>query len=483
MTALNTSPNGRRTAAVVTAAASFGFALVQLDVTIVNVALPKIGSTLGLDVSGLQWIVDAYALAFAALLLTGGWLGDRFGARRIYLGGMVVFALASLGCALAPSGAWLIAWRVVQGIGAAAMLPTSLTLINHATGHDSKLRAQMIGWWTAAGSITIAAGPIIGGLLIGLAGWQSIFYVNVPLCAAGLLLTWRLPEATRSEGARGFDLAGQLLAIVALATFTGSVIEARLAGIGSALVIGGFVVALAAALLFILVESRASAPMLPLRLFRSEGFSAAVGYGIIVNFTYYGIVFVLSLYLQRVLGYSAIATGLAYLPLTASFFGVNLFSGWLIGKIGSRLPMIAGAFIDAVGFALLLLLGAGSAYWMMLAPFALMPLGMGLGVPAMTTAVLVSVDRKEAGIASGVLNAARQAGGAIGVALFGALSGDKVAHIVIGLHRSALAAIALLLIGAALAIFAFPRPEQADAKGLEPSAERARGGSKSLQTR
>jgi DHA2 family methylenomycin A resistance protein-like MFS transporter len=216
-------------------------------------------------------------------------------------------------------------------------------------------------------------------------------------------------------------------------------------------VLGACVLFLITAPLFVLTEARSKSPMLPLRFFKAPGFSAAVLYGVVVNLTYYGIVFILSLYLQRVHGYSAIRTGLAYLPLTATFFGINIFSGWLVGHIGARRPMIFGALIDAAGFALFLTLGATSSYWLMLPAFALLPMGMGLGVPAMTNTILSAVEKESAGVASAVLNAARQAAGAIGVAIFGALAGDQKDSIVAGLHASATIAIVLLLAAAAIA--------------------------------
>jgi DHA2 family methylenomycin A resistance protein-like MFS transporter len=435
----------------VTTAASFGFALVQLDVTIVNVALPHIAAELQAGIDRLQWVVDSYSLVFAALLLSMGYLGDRIGARKVYLGGMALFALASLGCGLSSNVAWLVVGRAAQGLAAAAMLPSSLALLNHATAQEPALRARMIGWWTAAGSIAIAAGPIIGGLLLAVAGWRSIFLVNLPVCALGAVLTWRLPETVRKPDRGSFDLVGQILAIVMLGTLVAAVIEARPLGLSSPWVIGSSALSLISAALFLRNESRRAHPMLPLHFFRLPGFSAAVGYGVLVNLTYYGVVFLLSLYLQTVHGYSALQTGVAYLPLTATFFGINIFSGWLVGRSGARLPMIAGALIDAGGFALLLLLVANTSYWLMLPAFALLPIGMGLGVPAMTNTVLSAVDKEWSGVASAVLNAARQAAGAIGVALFGALAGDRRENIVSGLHMSALISVLLLLGAATLA--------------------------------
>lgn len=435
----------------VTTAASFGFALVQLDVTIVNVALPRIASPLHAGVAGLQWVVDAYALAFAVLLLSMGYLGDRLGARRVYLGGMLLFALASVFCGCSSNAVMLIAGRTLQGMGAAAMLPCSLALLSHATAHEHALRARAVGWWTASGAIAIAAGPIIGGLLMSVTSWRSIFFVNVPICVVGAWLTSRVPEIGRKTHDGRFDLRGQLLAILALTGLTMMVIEAKPLGWAHPLVLACAGMALVTAPLFVWAESRSAAPMLPLRFFKAPGFSVAVTYGVIVNLTYYGIVFLLSLYLQRVHGYSALRTGLAYLPLTATFFGVNIFSGWLVGRTGARLPMMLGALIDAAGFGLLLLLDAGSPYLLMLPAFALLPCGMGLGVPAMTTTVLSAVEKQASGTASGVLNAARQAAGAIGVALFGSLAGNSNDMVVHGLHQSAWIALVMLVLAAVLA--------------------------------
>jgi len=436
----------------VTTASSFGFALVQLDVTIVNVALPHIAGDLHAGVAGLQWVVDAYALAFAVLLLSMGYLGDRLGARRVYLGGMLLFALASVFCGASSEAVMLIAGRTLQGVGAAAMLPCSLALLNHATAHEHALRARAVGWWTAAGAIAIAAGPIIGGMLMSVTSWRSIFFVNVPICALGAWLTWRVPETERKARDGRFDVRGQVLAILALTGLTMAVIETKPLGWTHPLVLACIGMALVAAPLFVWTEARSAAPMLPLRFFKAPGFSVAVTYGVIVNLTYYGIVFLLSLYLQRVHGYSALRTGLAYLPLTATFFGVNIFSGWLVGRTGARLPMVLGALIDAAGFGLLLLLGAGSPYLLMLPAFALLPTGMGLGVPAMTTTVLSAVEKQASGTASGVLNAARQAAGAIGVALFGSLAGNSNDMIVRGLHRSAWIALIMLVLAGVLAL-------------------------------
>ncbi|SIO56254.1 MFS transporter, DHA2 family, methylenomycin A resistance protein [Paraburkholderia phenazinium] len=462
----------------IVATVSVGFVVTQLDVTIVNIALAKIGGDLHADVTGLQWIVDAYALAFSVLMLSAGVLGDRLGARRMYAVGIVIFALASLACGLAFDATMLVAARALQGIGAAAMLPNSLALLNQACGHDPKLRARAVGLWTAAGAVSIAAGPVIGGLLIAGFGWRSIFLVNLPICAAGLFATFAWvprPDATAVPNTtvpgnaqstaqaapqpRSVDLPGQLLAIVALTAFTGAVIEGRPLGLSHPLVAGGFILAVIAVIAFVTVEARVATPMLPLSLFRKRTFSAAVLFGICVNLTYYGMVFVLSLYLQHVRGYTPLEAGLAFLPLTGGFLASNVLSGWVVGRYGVRVPMICGALTAALGYGLLHLVGATTPLIGLLVPFLLIPSGMGLAVPAMTTAVLASVERQRAGTASAVLNTARQAGGAVGVAAFGALvSGAGAAHIVFGMQVATAISTGLLLAALVLGCLVHPEP-------------------------
>ncbi|CAE6810913.1 MFS transporter [Paraburkholderia haematera] len=507
MNALNTpdSPALGRVLATV----SVGFVVTQLDVTIVNIALPEIGADLHANVAGLQWVVDAYTLAFAVLMLSAGALGDRLGTRRMYAAGIVLFALASLACGLALDATMLVAARALQGIGAAAMLPNSLALLNQSYGHDPKLRARAVGLWTAAGAISIAAGPVLGGLLIAAFGWRSIFLVNLPICVAGLLATllWvprarsarnetqravatvtgfgtgngagagaatatgnttgaetasaavATTPATAEASPRSIDLSGQTLAIVALTAFVAAVIEWRPLGLSHPLVCGGFILALIAALTFIAVESRVATPMLPLSLFSKRTFNAAVLFGICVNLTYYGMVFVLSLYLQRVRGYTPLQAGLAFLPLTGGFLLSNVASGWVVGRFGVRVPMIAGAITAGLGYGLLHFVDASTPLAGLLLPFLLIPSGMGLAVPAMTTAVLASVEAKRAATASAVLNTARQAGGAVGVAAFGAFaSGAAATQIVSGMQAATAISVGLLVVGGVMGCLVHPEP-------------------------
>ncbi len=451
MVAVTTSERRRGGTGWTQAAASLGFALVQLDATVVNVALPRLGSDLGAGISGLQWIVDGYALVFSVMLLVGGFLGDRFGARRMYLAGIGLFALASALCGLAPGVVALVVARALQGVGAAVMLPCSLSLVNHATQHDASLRMKAVGLWTAAGSIGLAAGPVLGGLLLAAGSWRLIFLVNLPVCLLAALFALRAPETPREDEGQGFDPWGQLLAILALSGLVGAVIEAHPLGFGHPVVIGLLALAAVAGPLFVVAEGRVAAPVLPLSLFRSRTFSTAVAYGTAANVTFYGMVFVLSLYFQRVRGYGGPATGFAYLPMMATFVVVNLVNARMVARFGVRACMVVGFLVDAVGFALLLTLGAGSPYWLALPAFVLMPAGMGTGVPAMIGAMLGSVDRSRSGVAAAVTNAARQAGGAIGVAVFGTLAGPDLVG---GLHAGA-AISAVLLVAMALVALVF----------------------------
>ena len=436
----------------IVAATSFSFVVTQLDVTVVNVALPQIASSLSVHVAGLQWVVDAYTLPFAVLMLSAGVLGDRFGSRRTYLIGLAIFAAASLACGLAPNASTLIAARAAQGAAAALLIPSSLALLNHAASNDHGLRARAVGLWTAAGSVAIAAGPVVGGLLVASMGWRSIFLVNLPLCAVGAALTIQsVTPGTHTDVTHHLDPLGQMLAITALTALTYSVIEFRPLGIHHPLVIGGGILAVAAGFAFYLVETMSSEPMLPLGLFRLPNFSPSVIFGTIMNLTFYGTIFVLSLYLQQARGFSALGTGLAYLPLMSTFIVSNVASGVVAARTGPRLPMIVGASATLVGFAMLSRLGPATPYFAMLLPFIVLPAGMGFAVPAMTAAVLSSVDRRRSGTASAVLNAARQTGGAIGVAIFGALIGSTPIQIVQGLKTASLISVVLLLIATMVA--------------------------------
>jgi DHA2 family methylenomycin A resistance protein-like MFS transporter len=396
-------------------------------------------------------VVDAYAVAFAAFMLSAGALGDRFGARHAFQWGMAIFALASIGCALAADAAVLDAARAVQGLGAAVMLPNSLALLNHALAHDAQARARGIGYWTAAGAISIALGPVLGGLLVASTGWPAIFWVNVPLCALGLWLVRRLPETPTGRDRPPLDAAGQLLATLLLAALIATLIESRARGAADPLVWGGGVATLVLGAALALVERRAAAPVIATDLFALRDFRNAVFFGTVVNGTYYGAIFVIALFLQTARHFTPIQAGLAFLPLTAGFFLWNVMSGPIVTRFGTRKPMIAGALIDLAGFGVLACASATGGIGLMLVGFFLIT-GMGLAVPAMTTTVLSAVDTSRSALAAAILNTARQAAGAVGVAVFGALAHGGPQDLAAALRTTCVASMIALAFAALAAV-------------------------------
>ena len=437
--------------ALVVLATSMAFVVGQLDVTIVNVALPAIAADLRAGIDGLQWVVDAYAVSFAAFMLSAGALGDRFGARRAFQWGMAIFGLASIACAAAPGILALDAARVLQGFGAAIMLPNSLALLNHSLAHEPARRARGISWWTAAGSISISLGPVLGGLLVASVGWRAIFWVNVPLCLVGGWLSTHLRETPIGGTRKPLDLAGQVLATLALAALIGTLIESRALGLSDPRVMAGAVATFALGAALWLAERRAVAPVIAADLFTLRDFRGAVFFGAVVNGTYYGAIFVIALFLQGARHFTPMQAGLAFLPLTAGSFLSNVLSGRAIERFGTRKPMIAGALIDLVGFGVLAWASTTSSLGLMLLGFLLIPTGMGLAVPAMTTTVLSAVDKSRSSLAAAILNTARQAAGAIGVAVFGALAHGDADHIGAGLRITCIVSMAALACAALVA--------------------------------
>jgi MFS transporter, DHA2 family, methylenomycin A resistance protein len=430
------------------AAMSLGYGVVQLDVTIVNTALNSIGSSLGGGVSELQWVVSTYTIAFASLILTAGALGDRLGAKKIFMVGFSVFTAASLACALAPTSGILIAARAAQGIGAAILVPNSLALLSHAYPQD-KERGRAVGMWAAGASLALTAGPLVGGILIALVGWRSIFLVNLPIGLVGLWLTWRY--ATDTPRARHqLDVPGQVAAIGMLGILAGAIIEGGRVGWSNPWVIAGFGAFVLLAVLFVLQERRAAAPMLPLSLFTHRMFALTSAAGLLVNIAFYGLIFVLSLYFQQVNGMSALATGFAFVPMMAVVLPVNLIAPRLVERFGAPVIIAAGALIAAAGCLALLGIEHGTSYWAICAQLIAMGGGLGLLVPPLTSALLGSVEKSRSGVAAGVLNSTRQTGSVLGVALFGSLIGQSHAFL-FGAH-AALIISAALLIGAAVTI-------------------------------
>ncbi|WP_375778042.1 MFS transporter [Bradyrhizobium sp. ma5] len=433
-------------AALALAATSLGLGVVQLDITIVNTALSSISTSLGGSVAELQWVVTAYTIAFAAFILTAGALGDRVGAKRIFIGGFAIFTLASLACALAPSAMFLIVARSVQGLAAAILVPNSLTLLNHAYT-DPKARGRAVGFWAAGASVALTAGPLVGGALIALVGWRAIFLVNLPIGAAGLWLAWRYAEETPRLAQREIDLPGQIAAITALGGLAGALIEGGVLGWSHPLVIAGFAGTAVIGLLFVWREARALQPMLPLSLFRHRMFALTALVGLLFNIAFYGLIFVLSLYFQNVNGWSPFATGLAFVPMMAMVLPANLIAASVSERLGAPQTIALACVITAAGCVALLPMASGTSYWAIGAQLIILGGGLGLLVPSLTSTLLGSVEKSRSGIAAGVLNATRQTGSVVGVALFGSLVGGNNPFMA-GTHASLVISAAVLLAGA-----------------------------------
>ncbi|MFD9817660.1 MFS transporter [Streptomyces violascens] len=398
----------------------FGVFMVYLDATIVNVALPDIQHELTAGITQLQWIVDAYALAFACLLLTSGTLGDILGRKKLFLGGLIGFTLSSVMCALAGSIGVLLVGRALQGICGSVMIPVSLALVS-AAYTEPAARARAIGIWAGIGGVALSAGPVAGGVLVDHVGWQSIFWINVPIGVLAALVLARLLTENRSPRARQLDLAGQALFIVAIATLAYALIEGNSRGWASALIVGSFVLSAVTLVLFVFWELRRPDPMLPLKLFRSPVVAVAGAVNFLSLFGLFAAIFLLTLVLQSLQGLSSVETGVRFLALTVPIMIASFAASVVAAKAGSRRPIVVGSVLSAAGLygltALDVNTGFGGYWW------ALALLGVGVsftGAPA-TVALLGSVPPEQAGTASGISNTFRQVGAVFGVALAGAL--------------------------------------------------------------
>ncbi|MFF9485498.1 MFS transporter [Streptomyces sp. NPDC014676] len=442
-------------------AACLGFVVVILDVSVVNVATKALAVDFGGSLSGLEWVINGYTLTFAAFLLTAGAMGDRYDPKQIFIMGFALFAVTSLACGAAPSLVTLTAARVVQGVGAAMIVPSSLSIVN-TNFPDPAERTRAVSLWAAAGGLALALGPVVGGLLVDSLGWRSIFYVNVPIAALGIVLirAYARPAPARDTSLRrSLDLPGQALAVVGLGAFTGAIVEANAQGWTSAVVLTGLAVFLVALVGFVTVERRSGDPMLPLHLFGRKAFSSTSLIGVLLNFAFYGLIFVFSLFFQQVWDYSPIVAGLAFLPMTAAIMVANLACGPLVRRYGARTVLIAGNTLAAVGYLATVPVVGSGAYAQMTVQFVVAGFGIGLVVPSMTNAMLSSVDPANAGIASGVLNASRQLGGLVGVAVMGLLVGEAASdHFVSGLRAALLSAVATLAVSAVLSVTGLRKP-------------------------
>ena len=410
----------RRVKLLTLGATCFGLFMVMLDGTVVNLALPTIQRNLGSGFSGLQWIIDAFTLVIASFMLTGGTLGDLYGRKRAFMAGVGVFTAGSLFCALAPSLGVLIAARAVQGLGAAVMLPSSLSIINN-TFRDARERAQAIGIWAGISGTAMALGPVVGGVMVDSLGWQSIFYLNVPIGIIALVLTARVVRESKNPEGRGLDIPGQLLAIVGLGSLTFAFIESSTYGWGSVPIISLFAVAGLTLTAFTVVELRTLSPMLDLTFFRNRTFFGANIVGLLVSFGFFGILFFLALFMQNVLGYTAAQAGVRQLPTTLATMVSAILAGRIVGRIGARAPITIGMVLLGAAvllFATVKATSTFSSFWWML---IIMGIGNGLVMSPTTTAIMSIVPPARAGMAAATLNTTRQVGSVFGIAVLGSI--------------------------------------------------------------
>ncbi len=401
-------------------ALTLGSAVAILDSTVVNVALRALGADLGATLGQLQWVVNGYLLALASLVLLGGALGDRLGRRRVYVVGMVVFLLASVACAWAPTIEVLIATRVVQGVGAALLTPGALAIIESSFAPAD--RGAAIGTWAGYAGVGAALGPLVGGWLVDHGGWRWVFGINVPLCLAVLALTFSaVPESRDEESTGRFDLGGAALTVAALGSLTWALISARETGTWAVLTAAGLAVVAGTA--FVRRERRLAAPMVPMALFASRVFSVANAMTMLVYGALGSVLFLLVLQLQVSAGWSALAAGLTALPLTISMMLLSSRAAALSQRIGPRLPMSVGPLVCAAGVVGLLGVGEGSRWWGVLPGMVVFALGLSLLVAPLTATVLAAAPDRYAGIASGVNNAVARAGTLLAVAALPAVAG------------------------------------------------------------
>jgi DHA2 family methylenomycin A resistance protein-like MFS transporter len=403
-------------------AACLGFLVVHLDVSVVNVALVPLKIAFDTDLNGLEWIINSYALVFSALLILGGALGDKFGARTIFVFGFATFTLASVGCGMAPSMAVLIVMRLLQGIGAAMLLPTSLTIIR-VSFKDTRQRASAVAIWGACGGLALAAGPVLGGLMIQHLGWSSVFFLNIPIGVAAIALISRCaPPSPLVE--QKLDIQGQIVSASCLAALTYALTESSNGGWTATPLLALSVAALLGAL-FIRIEKTASFPMLPERLSTNRTLVTASLCGAVINMTFYGTVFALSIYYQTLLHYGALQTGIAFIPLTAVLTVSTIASSRVARSVSPGNIITFGFLLQSLGFLALSRLTLTTSAWWLDASLMLIGIGSAVSVPSITNAMLSAVSKEDAGMASGLMASARQVGGVIGVALFGALISSK----------------------------------------------------------
>jgi MFS transporter, DHA2 family, methylenomycin A resistance protein len=431
-------------------ASTVGFSMVLLDTTVVNVALGSIARDLSAEATTLEWIANAYTLVFAGLLLSTGLAADRLGARTVFLAGLATFAVGSILATLAPTAAALIGAQAVLGVGAALVLPTSLSLLSQVF-EDPTRRVRAVGTWAAGSAVSFATGPVLGGVLIEQAGWRSIFVINLPLAllAATLVVTQVRGRTVRVGPAAPLNLGPQAAAIAMLLALTFGLVESGDTGWGSTRVLVALAAAAVLAVGLVLRERSSDRPLVPRELVADRRFTGATAGGALLNFAFYGELFFLSLFLQEERGLDALETGLAFLPQPLFFIAVAPLAGRMIAR-GPRLPLALGAGIAVVGSLSLLAVDGSSSYPVLMVGLALNGIGGGLAIPAVTSAVMGSAPTALAGIASATLNAGRQVGGVLGVAVLGGLAAGAGGIEIGAMHAAVVIAALGLAVASAL---------------------------------
>ncbi len=393
--------------------------IVGLDNTIVNVALPSIGRELHTSVSGLQWTVDAYTLVLASLLMLSGSMADRFGRRLVFETGLVLFSLGSLLCSLAPSQGWLIAFRMLQAIGGSMLNPVAMSIIRNVFT-DARERAQAIGMWGATVGLSLALGPVVGGALVQSAGWRSIFWINIPVGLSALALTMRFVPESRAPRPRRIDPVGQALVIVLLGSLTYAIIEAPSASATQSVAL--FALAAAALAALVAYEPRRVEPLLEMRFFRSVPFSSASAIAVCAFAALGGFLFLNTLYLQEIRGYSALTAGLYTLPIAAMTLVFAPLSGRLVGRRGPRISLLAGGFGLMLGGLLMTGIGPHTPVASLLPAYLIFGIGFGMVNPPITNTAVLGMPPAQAGVAAAVASTSRQVGQTLGVAGAGAIA-------------------------------------------------------------